>query len=86
MKPGPYGRGLKKWLRPDLWAELESTYTGAGLEANWEAMFGTVDLFRKAALEVGERLGYAYPVDLDRRAVAYLEKVKSLDRRDAFMT
>ena len=81
VKPGPYGRRLKKWLSPDLWAELESTYTGAGLEANWEAMFRTVDLFRKVAVEVGERLGYAYPDDLDRRAVAYLQKVKNLDRK-----
>ena len=81
VKPGPYGRRLKKWLSPDLWAELESTYTGAGLEANWEAMFRTIALFRKVAVEVGERLGYAYPDDLDRRAVAYLQKVKNLDRK-----
>ena len=80
VKPGPYGRRLKRWLHPDLWAELESTYTGAGLEANWEAMFKTIALFRRAALEVGERLGYAYPYDLDQRAVAFLQKVKNLDR------
>jgi len=80
VKPGPYGRGLKKWLSPDLWAELESTYTGAGLEVNWEAMFRTIALFRQVAIEVGDRLGHAYPHDLDRRAVAYLQKVKILDR------
>jgi len=80
VKLGPYGRGLKKWLSPDLWAELESTYTGAGLEANWEAMFRTIALFRQVAIEVGDRLGYAYPRDMDRRAVAYLQKVKTLDR------
>jgi len=79
VKPGPYGRGLKKWLRPDLWAGLENTYTGAGLEANWEAMFRTVALFRQVAIEVGDRLGYSYPRDLDRRAVAYLQKVKDLE-------
>lgn len=81
VKPGLYGRWLKKWLSPDLWAELESTYTGAGLEANWEAMFRTIALFRKVAIEVGDRLGYAYPHNLDRRTVAYLQKVKNLDRK-----
>jgi aminoglycoside 6-adenylyltransferase len=80
VKPGPYGRGLKKWVRPDLWAELESTYTGPELEANWEAMFRTIALFRKVALEVGELLGYAYPHDLDRRTMDYLQKVKKLER------
>jgi aminoglycoside 6-adenylyltransferase len=80
VKPGPYGRQLKRWLRPDLWAELESTYTGAGLEENWEAMFRTIAVFRKAAIEVGVRLGYTYPHDLDRRGIAYLQKVRNLDR------
>ncbi len=81
VKPGPYGRRLKKWLSPAIWAELESTYTGAELEANWEAIFRTIALFRKVAIEVGDRLGYPYPHDLDRRGVAYLQKVKNLDRR-----
>jgi aminoglycoside 6-adenylyltransferase len=80
VKPGPYGRRLKRWLRPELWAELESTYTGPEPEANWEAIFRTIALFRKVAREVGSRLGYAYPEELDRRAVAYLTKVRNLDR------
>ena len=80
IKPGPYGRRMKRWLRPGLWAELEGTYTGPEPEANWEAIFRTIALFRKVAMEVGERLGYAYPQELDRRAVAYLAKVRNLDR------
>ncbi|HXV43173.1 MAG TPA: aminoglycoside 6-adenylyltransferase, partial [Anaerolineae bacterium] len=79
VKPGSYGRGLKKWLRPDLWTELENTYTGLEPEANWTALFKTIALFRKVALEVGQQLGYAYSHDLDRRVMAYLDKVKNLD-------
>lgn len=79
VKPGLYGRWLKKRLSTDLWAQLESTYTGAGRQENWKAMFRTIDLFRKVAIEVGDRLGYAYPHDLDRRTVAYLQRVKNLD-------
>ena len=81
VKPGPYGQRLRKWLRLDLWEELESTYTGIGLEANWEAIFNTIALFRKVAIEVGDHFGYAYPHDVDRRTVTYLQKVKNLDRR-----
>ena len=76
VKPGPYGRRLKQWLRPNLWAELESTYTGAGLEANWETLFRTMTLMRRVATEVGERLGYVYPQALEQRVVAFLQKVK----------
>lgn len=80
VKPGPYGRWLKRRLRADLWAALENTYTGAGLEANWEALFKTIDLFRSAAIEVGVNLGYTYPADLEARVVAYLKKVRHLER------
>jgi aminoglycoside 6-adenylyltransferase len=80
VKPSPYGRRLKQWIRPDLWSELEVTYTGMGIDANWEALYRTIALFRRVAIEVGDRLGYAYPHDLDRRVIAHLEKVKRLDR------
>lgn len=80
VKPGPYGRRLKRWLRPDLWAELEKTYAGPDLDANWDAMFWMIDLFRKVAIEVGAHLGFAYPHELDRRAMAYLQRVRDLPR------
>jgi aminoglycoside 6-adenylyltransferase len=83
VRPGAYGKGLKKWMDPALWTELESTYVDAGIEENWDALFRTVDLFRKVAVEVGDSLGYSYPEDLDRRMVTYLHRVKDLDRAAA---
>ena len=81
VKPGDYGRGLKKRLNHEIWAKLEKTYVGAGLDENWEALFKTIDLFRIVAREVEGRLGYAYPLDLDQRTSAYLQKVQNLDRQ-----
>jgi aminoglycoside 6-adenylyltransferase len=78
VKPGPYGRRLKRWLRPDLWGELETLYTGVNVAANWAALFKTIDLMRRVAIEVGDLLGYIYPQDLDARAIAYLQKVQQL--------
>jgi aminoglycoside 6-adenylyltransferase len=80
LKPGPYGRRLKQHVRPELWAELECTYTGAGLEENWEALFRTVALMRRVANEVGKHLGYTYPQSLEQRVLDYLSIVKRLDR------
>jgi aminoglycoside 6-adenylyltransferase len=77
LKTGAYGKGLKKRIRPQLWAELESTYVGAGKEENWEALFKTIELFRKVATEVGNHLGYTYPIDMDRRVVKYLQNVRN---------
>ena len=79
VKPGPYGRGLKRWLPPDLWADLEDTYTGAALDSNWSALFRTIDLMRRVAIEVGHRLGYTYPENLERRVRRYLQTVRESD-------
>lgn len=76
---GFLGRGLKKSLPPDIWSQLESTYVGAGIRENWDALFRTLALFRQVAVEVGKRLGYAYPIDLDRQVVAYAQKVRGVD-------
>jgi aminoglycoside 6-adenylyltransferase len=82
LKPGAYGKGLKKRLPPERWAALERTYAGAGLDDNWEALFRTIELFREVALEVTGRLGHAYPHELDRRVVDYLHWVRTLPRPD----
>jgi len=79
VSPGLHGRRMQQYLRPDLWADLASTCTGPGLEENWEALFRTLTLLRKVAMEVGERLGFAYPDDMMRRALAYLREIKDLD-------
>ena len=80
VNTGVYGRGLQKRLKADIWAQLESTFVGAGMEENWEALFETIDLFRRVAREVADHLGYAYPHDLDRRVLEYLQRVRSLER------
>ena len=81
VKPGAYGKGLKPWVEPAIWAELEATYVGAGTAENWDALFRTIHLFRELALEVADHLGYQYPLEMDQRVVSYLEKVRNLDQQ-----
>ncbi len=78
LKAGAYGKGLHKHVQPDVWSELEKTYVGVGIEENWVALFMTIDLFRRVAVEVGERLGYEYLHEMDRRMMVYLHNVKKL--------
>ncbi len=73
---GALGKGLKKRLPPDIWSQLENTYTGANITENWESLFRTMALFRQVAKEVGEKLGYIYPLDLDQRVTEYVQKMK----------
>ena len=74
-KPGVAGRGLKRQLAPETWAELEATWVGASVEENWSALFAMTALFRRVASEVGLALGYASPDALDAGVTSYLERV-----------
>jgi aminoglycoside 6-adenylyltransferase len=80
VRLGVLGRGLKKRVRPDLWAALERTYAGAGSEENWAALFQTIDLFHNIASEVGASLGYAYPTALEEKVSAYLRQIRALEK------
>jgi aminoglycoside 6-adenylyltransferase len=79
-KPGIVGRGLKRLLTPETWRKLETTWVGAGLNENWDALFAMTELFRRIAEEVGSALGYVYPHELDQRVSAYLQAVRRLPR------
>lgn len=78
IRPGAYGRGLERRLPADIWSELAATYVGPEVEENWDALFRTTALFRRMATEVGDALGYAYPLDVDEAVSDYLEKVRQL--------
>jgi aminoglycoside 6-adenylyltransferase len=78
LPTGWLGKGLKKELPPELWSQLEDTYAGADPDENWEALFRTMALFRRVAMEVGDGLGYSYPLDLDRRVTDFVRGMKNL--------
>ncbi len=78
VKPGAYGKGLKKYIASEIWAGLESTYVGAGTEENWKALFDTINLFRDIAREVATTLGYTYPQDMDDRVMRYLQRIHGM--------
>jgi len=80
VKPGLYGRGLRKWLRPDLWKDLEATCPNAEPKEIWKALEETLDLMRKAAHEVGMHFGFAYPEERERLTREYIGGIHKLER------
>ena len=78
QKTGVLGKGLKKRLPPALWAQLEDTYAGAGIEENWRALLRTLALFRQVASEVAAQLGYTYPLALDQGVTDYVQKMRRM--------
>jgi aminoglycoside 6-adenylyltransferase len=80
MPTGNLGRGLKKQLPSRIWAELERTYAAGGIEENWDALFRTINLFREVGIEIAERLGYTYPLEIDQRITAYAQSIKNYNK------
>jgi aminoglycoside 6-adenylyltransferase len=78
--PGKCGKYLKQYLEPDLWEMLEKTYTDAGYDTTWEALFTMCDLFRITATRLATHFGFAYPQDDDEKLRAHLRHVRSLPK------
>jgi aminoglycoside 6-adenylyltransferase len=78
IKPGAWGRELKKRLDSATWADLAGTYVGADLEENWDALLRTTALFRRVAITVGEALGHTYLYDLDAEVTQILQDIRAL--------
>jgi aminoglycoside 6-adenylyltransferase len=76
--PGKFGKYLARYLEPELWAMLLSTYAGAGFEDTWQSLFAACDLFRRLALHVAAHFGFEYPHGDDARVSAHLRHVQSL--------
>ena len=78
VRPGVLGRGLERYLPPDEAEALLAAAVGPDAGANWNALFRTVDLFRRAARDVAATLGFSYPQATDNRMIAQLEAVRAL--------
>lgn len=78
--PGKCGKYLKNYLASELWAMLEQTYSDAGYENTWEALYTMGDLFRIVARQVAAHFGFAYPEEDDRRVSAHLQHVRVLPK------
>lgn len=74
------GKGLKKHLPPDIWAQVEQCYAGGQLADNWDALTHTLALFRQVGIMVGEQLGYIYPDHLHQRVSAYVDQIRQMER------
>ena len=75
---GSLGKGLKKRLPAEIWSKWEDSYAGANLQENWEALFRTITLFRQLGMEVGAGLGYEYPLELDQRVTAFVQRMQEM--------
>lgn len=80
VNPNKCGRCFKRFLDKETWEELESTYVGADIEDNWNALFRTADLFSRLSVYISNQLSYKYPVEIENKIRDYLLKTRKLDK------
>ncbi len=77
---GSYAKYLRNHLDPALWRMLTRTWPDGDPDRVWDALLVAGRLFRRAAVEVGEGLGFAYPEEDHRRVTAFLRHIRALPR------
>lgn len=69
------GRYLDQWADPQALASLPATFAAYDASDLWRALFATLDLFRRLAIETAEQLNYAYPSQAEWHINAWLEEI-----------
>jgi aminoglycoside 6-adenylyltransferase len=82
VRPGAWGRQLKRQLKPEVWAEVEKTFGGADDKGHWQALSQTILVFRGCAASVARSLGYEYPRELDERMMRYVVAIRDLPKKE----
>jgi aminoglycoside 6-adenylyltransferase len=72
-----HGRFLEEWAPPQVVCRLGEVFPRYDAAEIWAARFAALDLFRSLAEEVGTRLGYTYPDELEHKVMSW---VRSLAR------
>ena len=76
-----HGRFFKYYLDAETFRELKDTFAGSEREDSWNALFATLNLFRRLAMIIAAELNYLYPKTMDTEITAYLNKIKTVDIR-----
>ncbi len=80
VAPGKFGKYIKKQIEPEIWAELEKTYSNANYENIWESLFTMGNLFRRLATEVAAEFGFQYHQQEDNNVSDFIRRIKRLPK------
>jgi aminoglycoside 6-adenylyltransferase len=78
INTGKFGKWLEKYLPVPIWERYVTTYSGTDYEGIWDALLEALRLVRETGRALADSLGYAYPLEDDRRVVEYLRHVRAL--------
>jgi len=66
------GRFLEEWAEDWIVDGLTSCYAHYNKDDVWRALLATMELFHAVAIEVAQKLGYAYPQEAEKATTAWV--------------
>ncbi len=70
------GVRMKDWVPRADWHRLNEVFGRFDAADSWRALLATLSFFREVATETADRLGYAYPVDIDASISGYIQRFR----------
>lgn len=77
---GKCGKWFKILLESEMYERYVSLYPSAEYEDIWNRLFNTGLFIREIGVELGEKLGYEYPLNDDVNVTEYLKRLKKLPK------
>ncbi len=78
VSTGKADKYIENYLPKDTFEKLMRTYNLSDYEHCWDALFIMIELFRKSAAFVADKLDYTYNSDDDKNVYAFLRHIRSL--------
>lgn len=75
---GKCDKYLESYLPKETFDKFLRTYNLSDYERCWDALFLLIDLFRKTAVYVAEKLNFTYNTEDDKNVYAYLRHIRNL--------
>jgi aminoglycoside 6-adenylyltransferase len=77
---GAYGRWFHRYLNEPMWEHYQRTFADSNPEANWNALFETLEFVRLVGKRIADELSFNYPDEVDRKVTRYIEEIRELIR------
>jgi aminoglycoside 6-adenylyltransferase len=76
------GHLLDSWTDAQTWEELQHTYGEFSVVKSWHALFATMQVFRRLAVQTALFLGHEYPAALDKRITTLAKELHKESTQD----
>lgn len=71
-----HGKKMRSWMDKETWDKLHNAFGRFDAEDSWKALDATIDIFRRAAEQLANKLAYNYPVELDKNITEFVQSMR----------